>query len=93
VVGSNLVSNVPLVLLAAPHVPQLGDPRLAWVLLAFVTTVAGNLTLVGSVANLIVAERAKDDYQLGFFEYLRFGAVSTVCVLAAGVPVICWMIR
>jgi Na+/H+ antiporter NhaD/arsenite permease-like protein len=88
--GSNLVSNVPLVLLAAPYVPQLGDPRLAWTLLAFVTTVAGNLTLIGSVANIIVAERAKDDYQLGFFEYLRFGVVSTVAVLAAGTPLI-WL--
>jgi Na+/H+ antiporter NhaD/arsenite permease-like protein len=91
--GSNLVSNVPLVLLAAPHVLDLGPPRLTWVMLAFVTTVAGNLTLVGSVANLIVAERAKDDYQLGFFEYLRFGVVSTLAVLAAGVPVIWYMAR
>jgi Na+/H+ antiporter NhaD/arsenite permease-like protein len=91
--GSNLVSNVPLVLLVAPHIPQLGDPRLAWVMLAFVTTVAGNLTLIGSVANIIVAERAKQDYALGFFEYLRFGVVSTIAVLAAGTPIIWAMAR
>jgi Na+/H+ antiporter NhaD/arsenite permease-like protein len=89
VVGSNLVSNVPLVLLTGPHLDKLGaPPALGWVLLAFVSTVAGNLTLIGSVANIIVAEGARDRYTLGFLEYLRFGLVSTFCVLVAGVPVI-----
>lgn len=93
VVGSNLVSNVPLVLLAGPHLQALGGPapELGWVLLAFVSTVAGNLTLIGSVANIIVAEGAKDHHTLGFVEYLRFGAVSTLLVLATGVPVI-WIV-
>lgn len=93
VVGSNLVSNVPLVLLAGPHLQTLGGPtpELGWVLLAFVSTVAGNLTLIGSVANIIVAEGAKDHHTLGFLEYLRFGAVSTLAVLATGVPVI-WVV-
>ncbi len=87
-VGSNLVSNVPLVLLTGPHLGELGGGQRAWVLLAYTTTVAGNLTLIGSVANLIVAERAKADYTLGFWEYLRFGAVSTLLTLAAGVPLV-----
>lgn len=91
--GSNLVSNVPMVLLAGPHLAGLGDPERAWALVGFVTTVAGNLTLVGSVANLIVAERAQEHYELGFFEYLRFGAVSTLLVLAAGVPLVLLMTR
>ena len=55
-------------------------------LLGFVTTAAGNLTLIGSVANIIVAEQARHVYDLGFFEYLRFGLVSTLIVLALGVP-------
>ena len=84
--GSNLVSNVPMVVLSGPFLGELGDPALGWVLLGFVTTIAGNLTLVGSVANIIVAEGARDHYTLGFFEYLRFGAVSTTIVLAIGVP-------
>lgn len=90
VVGSNLVSNVPLVLLAGPYMTALGGatPELGWVLLAFISTIAGNLTLIGSVANIIVAEGAKDHYALGFVEYLRFGLVSTLLVLAAGVPVV-----
>jgi Na+/H+ antiporter NhaD/arsenite permease-like protein len=89
--GSNLVSNVPMVLLAGPHLAELGSPERAWALVAFVTTVAGNLTLVGSVANLIVVERAREHYDLGFFEYLRFGAISTLLVLAAGVPLVVLM--
>lgn len=87
-VGSNLVSNVPMVLLTGPHLGELGPERVGWVLLAFTTTVAGNFTLIGSVANIIVAEGAKDRYSLGFFEYLRFGLVSTFFVLVAGVTVI-----
>jgi Na+/H+ antiporter NhaD/arsenite permease-like protein len=60
----NLVSNVPAVILIAPEMPVLtieglgGDPRMGWYLLAFVSTVAGNLTLIGSMASLIVAETA-----------------------------------
>jgi Na+/H+ antiporter NhaD/arsenite permease-like protein len=86
--GSNLVSNVPLVLLIGPHLGELGPEKAGWVLLAFTTTVAGNFTLIGSVANIIVVEGAKSRYTLGFFEYLRFGLVSTVLVLAAGVTMI-----
>jgi len=86
--GSNLVSNVPMVLLIGPHLGELGPEKAGWVLLAFTTTVAGNLTLIGSVANIIVAEGAKSHYELGFFEYLRFGFVSTLLVLAVGVTVI-----
>jgi len=62
-----------------------------WVLLAYVLTVAGNLTLLGSVANIIVAESARGHYELGFREYLRFGLPSTLLVLAAGVPLLLWL--
>jgi Na+/H+ antiporter NhaD/arsenite permease-like protein len=89
--GSNLVSNVPMVLLTGPYLEALGSPERGWVLLAFVTTVAGNLTLLGSVANIIVAEGAKAHHALGFWEYTRFGLLSTVLALAAGVPLIVWL--
>jgi Na+/H+ antiporter NhaD/arsenite permease-like protein len=89
IVGSNTVSNVPLVLLLAPKIASFGaDATLAWVMLAYVSTVAGNLTLLGSVANLIVAERCKDVYPLRFGEYLRMGAPSTIVLCALGVPVV-----
>lgn len=90
-VGSNLVSNVPLVAVLGPSLGGLGGSagvESAWVLLAFSSTVAGNLTLVGSVANLIVAEKARSHYALGFMEYLRFGVLSTLLSLLVGVPLL-----
>jgi Na+/H+ antiporter NhaD/arsenite permease-like protein len=89
--GSNLFSNVPLVMLTGPLLDALGDEERGFALLGFVSTVAGNLTLLGSVANLIVAERARQHHELGFFEYLRFGAISTLAVLVVGVPIVCWL--
>jgi len=89
IIGSNTVSNVPLVLLLANSIPQLANPKAGWLLLSFISTVAGNLTLVGSVANLIVVERAKKDYTLGFWEYFRFGFPSTLVVTFLGVAIMC----
>jgi Na+/H+ antiporter NhaD/arsenite permease-like protein len=83
---SNLVSNVPAVLLFRPLVPQLGDPEQVWLTLAMATTFAGNLTLLGSVANLIVAEIARGrGIELSFREYLRTGAPITIGSLLIGV--------
>lgn len=90
--GSQIVSNVPMVLLTGPYLKETNS-TFGWVLLAYVTTVAGNLTLIGSVANIIVAEKAKDHYRLGFWEYLRFGLVSTFCVLVAGVALLFLLMR
>lgn len=82
---SNLVSNVPAVLLFRPLIPHAPDPRLAWITLAMATTFAGNLTLLGSVANLIVAETARrHGVHLGFLEYLRAGFPITLASLILG---------
>lgn len=89
-IGSNTVSNVPLVLLLAPKLHTM-DPATAvaaWALLAFISTVAGNLTLLGSVANLIVAERAKEWYPITFREYLVVGCPSTLLLCLIGVPLV-----
>ncbi len=76
---SNLVSNVPAVLLFKPIVPSLGDPTRVWLTLAMSSTLAGNLTLLGSVANLIVAEEAgRRGVRITFLEYLRVGVPLTV---------------
>jgi Na+/H+ antiporter NhaD/arsenite permease-like protein len=84
-VVSNLVSNVPAVLLFKPLIPSLGEPDRAWLLLAMATTLAGNLTLLGSVANLIVAEAAREArVEIGFLEYCRVGVPLTVVTLAIG---------
>lgn len=79
---SNLVSNVPAVLLLRPLVGTLADPTRAWLMVACSSTLAGNLTLLGSVANLIVAEQARPRVELGFFYYLRAGVPITLLTLA-----------
>ena len=84
-VGSNVVSNVPVVLIAAPKIAALGADATGWHLAAMATTFAGNLTLLGSVANIIVAEGAREHHELGFLEYLRFGVLATAVSLAVGV--------
>ncbi len=86
VVLSNLVSNVPAVLLLKPVVMVLPDPRAGWLTLAAASTFAGNFTLLGSVANLIVVERAsRRNVELKFWEYTRAGLIITVLSLAVGV--------
>ena len=65
-VGANLVSNVPLVLIAVRWVPHMHDPTWGWVMLAVASTLAGNLTLFGSVANIIVFEGAGPRGEIGF---------------------------
>ncbi|MEH1842998.1 MAG: anion transporter [Nostoc sp.] len=80
VILSNLISNVPAVLLLHPLVSS-RDTKY-WLLLAAGSTLAGNLTLFGSVANLIVVEAATNlGYKLTFWEHLRFGAPLTMCTL------------
>lgn len=77
---SNVISNVPAVLLMQPLI-QRGDTQ-SWLLLAAGSTLAGNLTLFGSVANLIVVEAAsKLGYPLTFWEHLRFGLPLTLITL------------
>ena len=82
---SNIVSNVPAVLVLKPFVEVLPDPQRAWEIVAMSSTFAGNLTLVGSVANLIVAEQARRaGIHISFFGYLRIGAPLTVLTLIFG---------
>ena len=64
----------------------------SWLILAWASTIAGNLTLVGSAANLIVSEEAMKaeflGYELTFFSHLLFGFPSTLLVLAVGLPLV-----
>jgi len=71
-------------LVAAEWVEQLPDPTLMWYILAFASTVAGNLTILGSVANVIVVERARGACDIGFGDFLRFGVPSTVLNFVVG---------
>jgi Na+/H+ antiporter NhaD/arsenite permease-like protein len=81
---SNLVSNVPAVMLLKSVVPGFANPHTGWLFLAMASTLAGNLTITGSVANIIVVERTKDVAPIGFRDYLRVGVPITVATLALG---------
>jgi Na+/H+ antiporter NhaD/arsenite permease-like protein len=82
---SNVVSNVPAVLVLKPFVGTLADPERAWLVVAMAATLAGNLTLVGSVANLIVARRAQQDgIEIGLWAYARVGVPLTLATIALG---------
>jgi Na+/H+ antiporter NhaD/arsenite permease-like protein len=82
---SNLVSNVPAVLVLKPFVAGFGDPDHAWLVVAMASTLAGNFALVGSVANLIVVERARrEGVPISFWSYFRVGAPLTVLTIAFG---------
>jgi Na+/H+ antiporter NhaD/arsenite permease-like protein len=82
---SNLVSNVPAVLVFRPVVQRLADPELGWLTLAMSSTLAGNLTILGSAANIIVVERARPHLQIRFVYYIRAGVPVTLVTLAVGV--------
>jgi Na+/H+ antiporter NhaD/arsenite permease-like protein len=82
---SNVVSNVPAVLVFKPFIPHLRDPVQSWLTLAMSTTLAGNLTILGSVANLIVVQRARHEAPIGFWEHFKVGAPLTLLTIAAGV--------
>lgn len=82
---SNLVSNVPAVLVFKPLIARLPDPKTGWLTLAMSSTLAGNLTLLGSVANLIVVQRARHQVRIGFWEYCKVGAPLAVATIAIGV--------
>jgi Na+/H+ antiporter NhaD/arsenite permease-like protein len=82
---SNLVSNVPAVLVFKGFVSHLSNARHAWLTLAMSSTLAGNLTVLGSVANLIVVERARHEVQISFWEYAKAGVPLTIVTLAMGV--------
>lgn len=80
---SNIISNVPAVMILSPSAAAAADPGSAWLVLALASTFAGNLTLLGSVANLIVAEGAASrGAKLGFLSYLKAGVPITIATIA-----------
>ena len=85
---SNLVSNVPAVLLFEPilrAIPAAARQN-AWLALAMSSTFAGNLTVLGSVANLIVVENARrHGVAISFTDYCKVGFPVTIATLALGI--------
>ena len=87
---SNVVSNVPAVMLLKGLPPQFQDPHHAWLLLAMSSTLAGNLTITGSVANIIVVEKARAEAHISFLEYMKIGVPVSVITLAIGLVWLRW---
>jgi Na+/H+ antiporter NhaD/arsenite permease-like protein len=85
---SNLVSNVPAVLVFKGFVGRLPDAVHAWLTLAMSSTLAGNLSILGSVANLIVVQKARHSVRISFWEYAKAGIPLALLTIAAGV----WML-
>jgi len=56
-----------------------------WKVLAVATTFAGNLTIIGSVANMIVVQSAREHLQVGFWDYACFGIPITILTTSAGI--------
>jgi Na+/H+ antiporter NhaD/arsenite permease-like protein len=82
---SNLVSNVPAVLMMKPFVQSLPDHATAWLTVAMASTLAGNFTLLGSIANLIVVQKAASrGVAISFWDYFRAGAPITIITLVIG---------
>lgn len=81
---SNVVSNVPAVMVLKSVVPGLPHPDKAWLTLAMASTLAGNLTLPGSLATIIVVERAREQCPITFLDFLKVGLPTGLCSLLIG---------
>jgi len=86
--GSNIFSNVPFVLVAGRWIAGFAEPDLMWKVMALATTFAGNLTLLGSVANIIVVESARGHVEVGFWDYAKFGIPVTLLTTVAGMGIL-----
>jgi Na+/H+ antiporter NhaD/arsenite permease-like protein len=86
--ASNVFSNVPYVLVARNWVQRLAQPEYQWTGLAMSATLSGNLTLVGSVANLIVFELAGPLGRVGFLRFFRYGLLITAVTSLVGFGVL-----
>ncbi len=88
---SNVVSNVPAVLMMKPFIAPLADHDRAWLVVAMASTLAGNLTVLGSIANLIVVQRAAaSGVEIRLWDYCRVGVPLTAITLLIGALWLAW---
>ncbi len=75
---SQIISNVPYTVAILP-VMKAVDSELLWLSLASAATLAGNATIIGAMANLIVIESAnKKGVKIGFLEFFKIGVPVTL---------------
>lgn len=87
---SNVASNVPAVMVLKSLVPHLPHPESAWLTLAMASTLAGNLTLPGSLATIIVVERARGRVSISFLDFLKVGLPTGLASLVLGAAWLSW---
>ena len=96
-VASQFLGNVPVIYLAKPNVTDLGDAekRYAWAVISFVATVGGNLTITGSAANIIVAEKAARIHPSNEINFLNHHKtcfwVTLLCVVSGAFIITGWV--
>jgi Na+/H+ antiporter NhaD/arsenite permease-like protein len=87
-IGSNVFSNVPFVLVAGKWIGNFAQPELMWKVMALATTFAGNLTILGSVANIIVVESARGQVEIAFWDYAKLGIPVTILTTVVGMVIL-----
>ncbi|XP_041367286.1 silicon efflux transporter LSI2-like [Gigantopelta aegis] len=89
VVCSNIFSNVPLTIIVLEQLQPCTNQFPLVLYLAWCSTIAGNLTLFGSVANLIVAQKSKTSlgYQFSYWTYFKYGFVTTCFIVVIGMAI------
>jgi Na+/H+ antiporter NhaD/arsenite permease-like protein len=92
IIISQIVSNVPFVILSAHWMANFADPTFMWLSTALFSTLAGNLTIIGSVANLIVLDGAKEHGKIGALQFAGYGTLVTSATILGGFGVL-WMER
>jgi len=82
---SNLISNVPAVMLMTPFVSEISSTNL-WLALASSSTLAGNATILGAAANVIVVEKAAaEGVEVSLKDFVKAGLPITFITLAVSV--------
>ncbi len=85
---SNIVSNVPAVLIMKSFLSN--GSEIHWLILALSSTFAGNLTILGSIANIIVVEAASHRVKISFWEYTKVGFFVTLLTIFFGILILLW---
>ncbi len=87
---SQIVSNVPYTVMMLPVLKPLSS-ELLWLTLASASTLAGNATIIGAMANLIVIESAERmNVQIKFWEFFKIGIIATLLSFVISISIL-WM--
>jgi Na+/H+ antiporter NhaD/arsenite permease-like protein len=85
---SNLVSNLPAVILFRSVVPSFPNTHYIWLAVASTSTLAGNATPFSSVANLIVLQQAGKKVKITFWQFARVGLIVTLITTLAAIAIL-----